>query len=248
MILKKRVNIVIPLGGAGKRFSDAGYKESKPFIDVDGKSMIKTVVDNLYDSQVHYIFIVNEEYTSIEEFRNHIADLDIQSSVYSTMKLTDGPASTALLAISEINSNTPLIIINCDQVIVDLNLDNLEKFVEVNECDGLLGCFISSSPKNSYVKLDESGKVCDVKEKVVISNIATNGLHYWKTGSMFVSSAIQMIKANDRYNNEFYVAPTYNYLIKEEKKILPFFYNMHFPIGTPEDLETYLEKKWKYLK
>jgi len=248
MILKKRVNIVIPLGGAGKRFSDAGYKESKPFIDVNGKSMIKTVVDNLYDSQVHYIFIVNEEYTSIEEFRNHIADLDIQSSVYSTMKLTDGPASTALLAISEIDSNTPLIIINCDQVIVDLNLDNLEKFVEVNECDGLLGCFISSSPKNSYVKLDESGKVCDVKEKVVISNIATNGLHYWKTGSMFVSSAIQMIKANDRYNNEFYVAPTYNYLIKEGKKILPFFYNLHFPIGTPEDLEAYLEKKWKYLK
>jgi len=248
MILKKRVNIVIPLGGAGKRFSDAGYKESKPFIDVNGKSMIKTVVDNLYDSQVHYIFIVNEEYTSIEEFRNHIADLDIQSSVYSTMKLTDGPASTALLAISEIDSNTPLIIINCDQVIMDLNLDNLEKFVEVYECDGLLGCFISSSPKNSYVKLDESGKVCDVKEKVVISNIATNGLHYWKTGSMFVSSAIQMIKANDRYNNEFYVAPTYNYLIKEGKKILPFFYNLHFPIGTPEDLEAYLEKKWKYLK
>lgn len=248
MILKKRVNIVIPLGGAGKRFSDAGYKESKPFIDVDGKSMIKTVIDNLYHHEAHYIFIINEEYTSIEEFNTHIADLGIPNSVYSTMKLTDGPASTALLAVDEIDSETPLIIINCDQVIVDFNLDNLEKFVEVNECDGLLGCFISSSEKNSYVKLNELGEVCDVKEKVVISNIATNGLHYWKSGSMFVSSAIQMIKSNDRYNNEFYVAPTYNYLIGDGKKILPFFYNLHFPVGTPEDLKTYLEKKWKYLK
>ncbi len=248
MSLKRRVNILIPLGGAGKRFSDAGYKESKPFIDVDGKSMIKTVVDNLSHPEAHYIFIINEEYTSVYEFNKHISDLGIRNSVYSTSKLTDGPASTALLAVSEIDSETPLIIINCDQVIVDFNLDNLEKFVEVNECDGLLGCFISSSEKNSYVKLDEFGKVCDVKEKVVISNIATNGLHYWKTGSMFVSSAIRMIDSNDRYNNEFYVAPTYNYLIGDGKKILPFFYNLHFPIGTPEDLKTYLEKKWKYLK
>jgi hypothetical protein len=59
---------------------------------------------------------------------------------------------------------------------------------------------------------------------------------------LFVSSAEEMISEEDRTNNEFYVAPTYNYLIKSGKKILPFFYNLHFPIGTPEDLEVYLEK------
>lgn len=239
---EKRINILIPLGGAGKRFSEAGYKELKPFITVNGKSMIKTVVDNLYHPQAHYIFIVNEEYTSVEDFKHHISDLNISNSVYSTKKITDGPASTALLAANEINSECPLIIVNCDQVIIDYDLDNLENFVRVNNCDGLLGCFISSSKKNSYVKLNLSGEVNEVKEKVVISNIATNGLHYWRTGSMFVTSALEMIEANDKHNNEFYVAPTYNYLIKEGKKILPFFYNLHFPIGTPEDLENYLEK------
>ena len=79
----------------------------------------------------------------------------------------------------------------------------------------------------------------EVKEKIVISNLATNGLHYWKHGKYFVKSAEEMIAQNDRYNGEFYVAPTYNYLIKDGKKVLPYFFNLHFPIGVPEDLEKY---------
>jgi hypothetical protein len=64
-------------------------------------------------------------------------------------------------------------------------------------------------------------------------------LHYWKEGKFFVDSAEEMIAKEDRYNNEFYIAPSYNYLIKQGKKILPYFFNLHFPIGTPEDLKSY---------
>jgi hypothetical protein len=60
-------------------------------------------------------------------------------------------------------------------------------------------------------------------------------------GSDFVESAEKMIEANETYNNEFYIAPSYNYLVKDGKKILPFFYNLHYPIGTPEDLQKYKE-------
>lgn len=242
MSRSKRINILIPLGGAGKRFLDEGYKEPKPFIDVVGDSMIRTVIKNLYSPDAHYIFVVNEEQVSIDDFSSHISDIGISKTVYSANSLTEGPACTALIAKDEISSETPLIIVNCDQVILDFNLDHIEKFSKTTECDGFLGCFLSSSKKNSYVKLDPNGEVCDVKEKIVISNIATNGLHYWKRGSDFVSSAQEMIGANDRYNNEFYVAPTYNYLIKKGAKILPYFFNLHFPIGTPADLNHYKEK------
>ncbi len=237
-----KVNILIPLGGAGKRFSDAGYKIAKPFIDVNGESMISSVIKNLRHPSSHFIFIINEEHISKQEFEEHISVLGISSSIYSTPELTEGPASTCLLAKDEINTDAPLVIVNCDQIILDYSLENIYRFASLRGCDGLLGCFLSSSIKNSYVKLDEDGIVCEVKEKVVISNIATNGLHFWMDGSLFVSSAEEMISEEDRTNNEFYVAPTYNYLIKSGKKILPFFYNLHFPIGTPEDLEVYLEK------
>lgn len=235
-----KINILIPLGGAGKRFSDAGYATPKPFIDVNGEPMIKAVVRNLNHPSANFIFVINEEFVSVSAFEKHISDLNITYETRSVSKLTEGPASTVLVAKDLINNEDPLMVINCDQVILDYDLDNIIDFVGVTGCDGLLGCFLSSSKKNSYVKLDPNGEVCDVKEKIVISNIATNGLHFWSKGSDFVHSAEEMILLNDRYNNEFYVAPTYNYLIKKGKKILPFFYNLHFPIGTPEDLKRYL--------
>lgn len=235
-----KINILIPLGGAGKRFSDAGYATPKPFIDVNGEPMIKAVVRNLNHPSANFIFVINEEFVSVSAFEKHISDLNITYETRSVSKLTEGPASTVLVAKDLINNEDPLMVINCDQVILDYDLDNIIDFVRVTGCDGLLGCFLSSSKKNSYVKLDPNGEVCDVKEKIVISNIATNGLHFWSKGSDFVHSAEEMILLNDRYNNEFYVAPTYNYLIKKGKKILPFFYNLHFPIGTPEDLKRYL--------
>ena len=34
------MNIVLPMAGQGSRFREAGYKNSKPFIDVDGLPMV----------------------------------------------------------------------------------------------------------------------------------------------------------------------------------------------------------------
>jgi hypothetical protein len=126
-------------------------------------------------------------------------------------------------------------------MIHDFNVSTLLEFCEKNSADGILGAFVSSSKKNSYMKLDPQGEVTEVKEKIVISNIATNGVHFWRNGKDFVNSAKEMIKNNEKYNNEFYIAPSYNYLIKAGMKILPFFYNLHWPIGVPEDLKKYQE-------
>ena len=41
------MNIIIPMAGKGSRFSEAGYKNPKPLIDVNGKPMIARVIENL---------------------------------------------------------------------------------------------------------------------------------------------------------------------------------------------------------
>jgi NDP-sugar pyrophosphorylase family protein len=238
----KKINLVIPLGGAGSRFSSKGYKEYKPFIEVgSGKSMIRSVIDNLYHQDLNFIFIINEGQISREDFIYHLRYDPIDPIVFTTPTLTDGPASSVLLAKEKIDNESPLIVINCDQIIKDFSLNNLVKFAEITEADGILGTFISRSDKNSYVGIDRNGEISTVVEKDVISDIATNGLHYWKKGSDFVSSAERMISKDDRTNGEFYIAPTYNYLIDDGKRVLPYFYNLHFPIGTPEDLEKYVK-------
>lgn len=234
-----KINILIPLAGLGKRFSDAGYTVPKPFIDLGGKSMIKSVIENIRIPNSRYIFVLNESLLPVLDFMKHVVSSDVEFRIITTPTATEGPASTCLLAKEEINSETPLIVINCDQIIRDFDFQFFLDFTWIHDCDGVLGCFISESPKNSYVKLNSEGQITETAEKKVISNFATNGLHYWKRGSDFVGSAEEMIRSDDRCNGEFYVAPTFNYLIKSGKKIMPYFFNMHFPVGIPEDLEKY---------
>ena len=82
-----------------------------------------------------------------------------------------------------------------------------------------------------------------MKEKKVISNVSTNGIHFWKKGQFFIDSVYKMIEADDRApNGEFYIAPSYNYLIKEGKKIGVYHIpnEQHWAVGTESDLEIYL--------
>jgi len=133
-----------------------------------------------------------------------------------------------------------LIITNCDQIIKDWNLSNFSKFSK--NYDAVLGCFLSNSPKNSYVRIGIDNLVTEVKEKQVISNIATNGLHYWKKAKYFFDSVKEMVDKKDSTNGEYFVAPTYNYLIHKGQKVGIFMFNQHFPVGTPDDLKFYLSK------
>jgi dTDP-glucose pyrophosphorylase len=233
------INVIIPMAGAGKRFADVGYTIPKPFIPVKGKPMVQSVVENL-NIDGNYIFIIQKEHSVGGNLQIFLNSIKPGCVIIEVDELTQGPACTALLAENYIDNN-PLIIVNCDQMIHDFDVTKLIEFSNVNNTDGVLGAFISTSKKNSYMKLDPQGEVTEVKEKIVISNTATNGLHFWNNGKDFVSSTKEMIEAGEKYNNEFYIAPTYNYLIKNGKKILPYFYNLHFPIGTPEDLNKYKE-------
>lgn len=233
------MNVIIPLAGAGKRFTDAGYTVPKPFIPVFGKPMVQSVVENL-NIDGRFIFIIQKKHSNGDNLEIFLKEIKPGCEIIVIDELTEGPACTALLAQEYINDN-PLIIVNCDQMIHDFDVNKLIEFSEINNAEGVLGAFISTSNKNSYMKLNERGEVENIKEKIVISNIATNGLHFWKNGKDFVFSTKEMIESNEKYNGEFYIAPTYNYLINKGKRILPFFYNLHFPIGTPEDLIKYKE-------
>ena len=52
------INIVIPMAGAGSRFSSAGYLDPKPLILVHNIPMIKLVIENLKpDTDHRFIFI-----------------------------------------------------------------------------------------------------------------------------------------------------------------------------------------------
>jgi NDP-sugar pyrophosphorylase family protein len=133
------------------------------------------------------------------------------------------------------------LIVNADQYI-EMSVDDFLKTARQNNLDGLIMTFDSTHPKWSYVRTDENGRAVEAAEKKVISNHATAGLYYFKHGSDFIGATEAMIYKDIRFNNQFYVCPSYNELILEDKKI--FIYDisaekMH-GMGTPEDLNAFL--------
>jgi dTDP-glucose pyrophosphorylase len=144
-----------------------------------------------------------------------------------------------LLAKKFINNEDSLIIANSDQYIEWDPIDFLY-FVQENKADGGILTFESMHPKWSYAKLDENGNVTEIAEKKVISNLATVGIYWYKRGCEYINYAEQMIKKDIRVNGEFYVAPIFNEYIQDGKKILTYNVNKMQGLGTPEDLESFI--------
>lgn len=233
------MNYLIPCAGLGKRFNSS---VPKPLIDVNGKYMLELVIENLHQDDDRFLCCIlkeHEEKFGISKKIKSRCCADVDFVIID--KLTDGPARTSYLAKDLVNTDDELIITNCDQIILDFDINLFKMYAAKHKYDGLLGTFFSRSPKNSFVKLGDNGMVTEVKEKIVLSEFASNGFHYWAKASSFFQSCEEMFAKNDKTLNEFYVAPSFNYLINSGKKIGHFFFNWHFPIGTPEDLQTFLK-------
>ena len=150
--------------------------------------------------------------------------------------VTEGAAQTILKAKPYIDNDTPMLSFNTDQMI---DYNPKETFELYGKFDGGIPCFYGEGTEWSYAKTQD-GFVTEVEEKVEISNNATAGYYYWSKGSDYVKYAEQMIEENSRTNNEFYVAPVYNWAIKDGKKIVISMVEKMYELGTPEYLKEYL--------
>jgi HAD superfamily hydrolase (TIGR01509 family) len=237
----EKLNILIPMAGAGSRFEKAGYTFPKPLIDVEGQPMIKLVTENL-NMDANFIYIVQKSHREKYNLDALLNLISPNCKIVEVDGLTEGAACTTLLAKELINNDSPLLLANSDQYIEWDSNEFMYKMVETNS-DGGIVTFPATHPKWSFVKIDEFGFVSEVAEKNPISNIATVGVYYWSKGSDYVKYAESMINKNIRTNNEFYVCPVFNEAISDGKKIRTFEIKKMWGIGTPEDLNVYLNRK-----
>ena len=236
------MKILIPMAGEGSRFVKEGYTFPKPLIDVCGKPMIQMVVENL-DFDAEYIFLVRkqhlEKYSGLKTTLNRITNGRFK--IVEVDGLTEGAACTALLAKEFIDNDEDLLIANSDQV-VEYSHENFNMLKSLTDVDGIVFAFHAVHPKWSFAKIDGDGFITEIAEKVPISNVATCGIYWYRSGKDFVEAAESMIAKNIRVNNEFYIAPVYNEMISNGKPVIPFFVHKMHGIGTPEDLQTFLKK------
>ena len=236
----EKLNVLIPMAGAGSRFEQAGYTFPKPLIEVNSKPMIQVVVDNL-NIDANYIYVVQKSHRKKYNLDTMLNLITPGCKIVEVDNLTEGAACTALLAKDYINNNTPLFFANSDQFV---EWDSNEFMYKMNEtnADGGIVTFKATHPKWSFAKVNpHTGLVEEVAEKNPISDDATVGYYYWKCGSDFIKYAEQMIEKNIRVNNEFYVCPVFNQAIEDAKEIRIFNVKKMWGLGTPEDLNYFLQ-------
>ena len=249
------LQVIIPMAGLGSRFKEYGFKINKYLlpINIEMNYMIEKAITSLdINIPCKYYFIINEENGVDESLRNILIEIcrkyNYTYHISSVYKLTEGPATTVYSIIDLLNINEPLLISNSDQV-----LDwNFEKFYK--QCLNYKGCVLTYKPnyllikgakdKHSFIHLNEKSQIDECREKIVLSNQALVGVHYFQNSQLFKKSYEYMISKNMRApKGEFYLSLVYQSMIENNHMIGYYELNeteQFYPVGEPNDYFHYL--------
>jgi len=240
---------VFPMAGFGTRF---GRTDTiKPFINVLDKPMIAWAVESFPQLKSHnFVFIILQEHETKYQIKTKLKQLfGSKITVIIIPRSTRGAAETALAAKSYLDPDEDIIIADSDQYFDSTNLYQaiLNKTFDTS---GIIPVDrpIDTQIKHSYTLADSHNLAHKVAEKDpqlasqgAYSNI---GAYYFSKAKIFTQAIEAMIKAGavsgPPGRQEFFVAPVYQQLINEGKKIYVAPSPNAWRLGTPEDLDYFL--------
>jgi capsule biosynthesis phosphatase len=222
------MNILIPLGGIGRRFSDFGYHKPKPLIKVLGKEIIFWVLDSLKLNDDDKVYI---SYNEVLEYYNFD---DIIRSKYPNINLlsipnTRGASETILLTIKEFNIKGGLMVIDGDTWYED-NILEL-----VKEGGGNMVTYFKSSNSNpiySYIQIEDN-HIKNIREKVKISNNANSGCYVFESVDSLVDTISSIGFSNE---NELYTSQVISKMIENGFDFRAIEVKNFHVLGTPHQI------------
>ncbi|EGH98302.1 MULTISPECIES: glycosyltransferase family 2 protein [Pseudomonas] len=213
-----KMNIILLSGKKSEaQPGDGEYPEY--LCEYNGKPLIHTLIDNCAALEPRRIICTfsNDDVIGLH-LRNMVQQMHPSASVLPVHNITQGAACTALLASGQIDNDDELLILSVSDFL-DIELrEVLRVFREANEDAGVV-IFNSLHPRYSFARLDSDQRVIEAAEKNPISPHAIAGMYWFKSGSLFVSAAKEMIRKDARVNDHFYIAPALNELVLLHKKI-----------------------------
>jgi RpiB/LacA/LacB family sugar-phosphate isomerase len=227
--------LLVPLAGRGQRFIDAGYKEPKQMISVNGRSCLEWSFDSLNSSNSEVIFIIRKETSNnFPDFRDFLKQVagDMARIVEIDFE-TRGSLETCALVARSLEPNSALSIFTGD--VSFLPIYDPPAFLSSN-FDGWLLSFKSNSNNYSYARVNSEGFATETAEKVVISEHALVGIYGFKSVEFFLRHAEITLSKPPEFGGEYYIAPIYNSILSDKGsvKIEPV-EEMHL-FGTPQEL------------
>lgn len=243
------MNIIIPLGGKGERFSKNGYGQPKPLIQIFEKKMIEYVLDNLIISHDDKIFIIYNNNLDNYNFSKYIIN---KYPLINLIKINDtkGAVETLFIGLEHIinnsNYNKKCLILDCDtfysENIIDIfrnSDDNLVFYTKNYE----------TKPIYSYIEIDNEFKITNIKEKEKISDNANTGAYAFNEIQILYNYCKYVLDNNITFNNEPYTSCVISEMIKQKiifkgKELNE---DCVFSLGTPLAVDNYIDKTYAFL-
>ena len=236
------VQLIIPMSGIGKRFLEAGYKDPKPLIEVDGKPIIEHVI-NLFPGIDNVLFICNETHKDTD-MENTLRNISPNCKIFWVSNNNrKGPVDAVLKIEDFIEDDKEIIISYCDYG-TEWDFNRFLREIKKRNVDGAIACYRGFHPhmlgSDNYAFCKEKdGYLLEIKEKEPFTNnkmeeYASNGTYFFK------KYFNELIKQDINIKGEYYVSMVYNLLVKDNLKVFIFEIDKMLQWGTPYDLEIYL--------
>ena len=247
---QSEAQMVIPMAGLGKRFSDAGYADPKPLIDVGGQPMIAQAMAFL-PRPVSRTLIAREEHASDPRFTRVVSKLDPPAQVLTLDRVTEGQAITANIGVEAVDPDRPVLIPPCDAGYV-YDIDAWLSQEAAGDADCVVWCAknhlpsIWYPPLSGWIQADPNtnvAKAMAVKKQVdgapADEQFALTGTFWFKDGRTFMDGVADLVASNERVNNEFYIDTVAKRMIEQGKRVKAFVVTKFMPWGTPNELKTF---------
>lgn len=232
--MSDKVNIVIPMAGAGSRFKELS-KIPKPLIEIKGLPFFYYSAKSLtkYFDYSKLIFIGLKNHNKDNILVNKIKSLFPDAVIKLLDKTPNGAVLTSREAIELIDNDYPVIFNDCDHIFYSEELEQSKN--QLKNFEGFILTFNSDSSIYSYLIKDKNGNVIGTREKEVISNEAIAGVYGFKNIKIFQKASEEYLKNCDY--SEFYMSGLYNMSTLKKGIIKSYKTNFNLSFGTIDEFD-----------
>jgi NDP-sugar pyrophosphorylase family protein len=236
------------MAGHSRRFQAMGYTVPKPFILIDGKTMIERAC-RMFGRNDEFIFICNREHLEANPtYCDILASIAPHTHIVAIEPHDLGPVYSTLAAAPYMHDDEPVIISYCDFTMQW----NYKRFLlQAAMYDGAIPVFRGFHPASMgdtyycYVRTNADKEMTDLREKQAFTNnrrmeYASTGVYYLDSWHTFKQYAQELISQGHKVASEYYASLIYPPMVRDGRSVCVFEVEKFICWGTPQDLEEYL--------
>ena len=239
--------VVVPMAGLGKRFSDEGYKLTKPLIPVSGRPMVIQATNDLPSAPINR-FVLRRDLPDLDEIVAKLRSSFVGTELVILDELTEGQAITAMQGIKGLKLDEPVTIGACDNgllfdsdgyrlLLADPNVDVIVWTVrghpEAKEKPEMFGWVLEGAQDQVEGVLVKARPPNPESDAMIV------GTFTFCKAADYVACSESLLERNGRVNDEFYVDSLLEDALKLGLKVVSFDVDSYVGWGTPNDLKTF---------